>query len=330
VRSGTGTGSSPHEFGVGEHEKAKHLLGLRRKLARAADTSAAGSATAGAASAGEVQEQDRLKAGLQTKPIVYRRDVPRLEPRRVPEGGGICIPLERCIEGREAASAGGRAFYLVERSLSEDEPQLHGRLARAVEALAARPADAALAPPPASVEQLLFLDLETTGLGTSPVFLIGTLACRGRELVVRQFLARTYAEEPAILSSVAEELARRPLCVSFNGKSFDVPYLRVRAAATGVPVPEPRHHLDLLHAARRAFGRSVPDCRLQTLERTVCGRRRRSDDIASHDIPRAYHDFVRTGDARELAQIMQHNLHDLVTMAHLMALMIGEDVKRET
>ena len=35
---------------------------------------------------------------------------------------------------------------------------------------------------------------------------------------------------------------------------------------------------------------------MQTLEQAICGRRRRGD-IPGRDIPLAYHDFVRSGDA---------------------------------
>ncbi len=261
--------------------------------------------------------------------IVYRRDVPLLERPRVPEGGGICIPLERCVEGREAATTAGSAFYLIERRVAEVEPDsgdLHAALAHALRSFAERPPRAGIEPMVLKPQELLFLDLETTGLGSSPVFLIGTLTCREGDMVARQFLARTYAEEAAILRHYVEQSPERPVVVSFNGKSFDVPYLRVRSMATGVRFAEPRHHFDLLHEARRVYRHRLPDCKLQTLERYVCGRHR-GDDIPSADIPRAYHDFVRTGDARELAQIVNHNFHDLVTMVHLMAKMLTEGAR---
>ena len=60
----------------------------------------------------------------------------------------------------------------------------------------------------------------------------------------------------------------------------------------------------------------LPNCKLQTLERFVC-RRLRRDDIAGSQIPREYHQFVRTGDARQLCSILQHNALDLLTLAEL-------------
>jgi len=305
-------------------DKAQRLRGLRRKIARRnrrplpqGDPAAPPPASAPKAPA------DGPEA------IVYRRDVSLVEARRVPEGGGICIPLERCVEGAEATCAAGGRFYHIERSVSPAEPEsgdLLGDLARALGLLATLQHKAGQEPPVATPDDLLFLDLETTGLGSSPVFLIGTLECRGSAIVAHQFLARNYAEEAPILRRFIEQAADRPVFVSFNGKSFDVPYLRMRSMATGVRFIEPGHHLDLLHHARRVYRDRLPDCKLQTLERYVC-HRHRGHDIPSADIPRAYHDFVRTGDAREMAQIIDHNFHDLVTMVHLLGRMFlhGQD-----
>ena len=164
---------------------------------------------------------------------------------------------------------------------------------------------------------MLFLDLETTGLTNSPLFLIGIMVWSGQGLEVRQYLARDYAEEAPAVALFAEACAGKRLLVTFNGKSFDLPYVRARALVSGVPFEASPVHFDLLHECRRIWKRALPDCRLQTLEQHVCGRARPAD-IPGHAIPDAYHDFVRTGNARQLVTILRHNLLDLVTRAELM------------
>jgi uncharacterized protein YprB with RNaseH-like and TPR domain len=94
-------------------------------------------------------------------------------------------------------------------------------------------------------------------------------------------------------------------------------FLAERAAYHGIEMaPRPPMHLDLLHEARRRWRKSLPNCRLQTLERNLCHRLRQGD-IPGWAIPDAYHRFVSDGDARRLADILHHNLLDLLTMAQL-------------
>lgn len=168
----------------------------------------------------------------------------------------------------------------------------------------------------------LFLDLETTGLAGVPVFLAGLLA--GREdgtFEFRLYFARDYREETALLLGVAEELARHPVAVTYNGKSYDLPTLRERAARLRVPFPRETPVFDLLHPARRRWAGRFSDCRLSTLERQLCGRSR-PGDISGADIPSTYHRFVQDSDPRPLLRVFRHNLMDLYTLAEVTALIL--------
>lgn len=176
----------------------------------------------------------------------------------------------------------------------------------------------------ARCEDLLFMDTETCGLAGAMIFLIGMMRYEGRQLVFEQCFARDYSQEPAVLQAFMDRCDAASLLVTFNGKSFDMNLIRERAAFHAVEVPpRPLPHLDLLHESRRRWKADVPNCRLQTLERLLCGRRR-VGDIPGGEIPEAYHRFVATGDARQVADIMHHNLLDLLTMAQLVtALLTG-------
>ena len=48
------------------------------------------------------------------------------------------------------------------------------------------------------------------------------------DFVVRQFFMRHPGEEAAVLAAVADLLRDKRLIVTFNGRGFDVPLLRVR------------------------------------------------------------------------------------------------------
>jgi uncharacterized protein YprB with RNaseH-like and TPR domain len=165
-------------------------------------------------------------------------------------------------------------------------------------------------------QDLLLVDLETCGLSGSSLFLIGMLRCCEERLVVELLLARNYAEERAVLASFWQAVSPTSVLVTFNGKAFDWPMLADRSARhllfRGSRRPEPPH-VDLLHHARQRWRRQLPDCKLQTLERHICGRGR-SGDIPGSQIPAAYQQFVRTGKHHEMNAILMHNAIDLVTL----------------
>jgi hypothetical protein len=205
--------------------------------------------------------------------------------------------------------------------------------------------------------EVVFLDLETCGLSGSAMFLAGVLRPVEGRLSVELLLARDYAEESAVLTSLWQRLAGAAAIVTFNGKSFDWPMVvdrsrRYRMSVARQPSPSGRgqgegeadarrlphpgplpegeealRHVDLLHIARRRWRKELPDCKLQTLERHICGRLR-TDDMPSSQIPAAYQQYVRTGFEREMDGILLHNAIDLVTMLDLAMRLAGPDQPR--
>jgi len=256
--------------------------------------------------------------------ILYSREVPRVKARsfrRRVTGEGIS--LAGSVQGAEvSAPNGGKAFRIEQRLADREEnwTALRERFTRCADDARSgmrRRVAALCSPGNFRADETIFLDLETTGLAGTPVFLIGTMECAADDFVLRQYFARDYSEESAILSLALERIGGKRLLVSFNGKSFDVPYVRLRAAVHGIPFARMPAHFDLLHEARRVWRRELPNCRLQTLESAVC-RRSRYGDIPGHEIPEAYHAFVRTGDASEMIEVLHHNALDLITLADLM------------
>jgi uncharacterized protein YprB with RNaseH-like and TPR domain len=185
----------------------------------------------------------------------------------------------------------------------------------------------------ADPRRILYMDIETCGLAGEPLFLIGLMRMDGRGLRVDQYLARDYSEEAAVLRAFWDDLAEAQCLVTFNGRSFDMPTILKRTAVARMSrVPPMPDHVDLLYESRRRWKRTLPNCRLQTLEQMVCGRSR-TGDIPSSAIPAAYHEFVlawqgddpvrRGRSLRRLQTILHHNALDIVTMAELLVHLLG-------
>jgi uncharacterized protein YprB with RNaseH-like and TPR domain len=155
--------------------------------------------------------------------------------------------------------------------------------------------------------RLLYLDIETCGLTAAPIFLVGVGYVVDRNVVFRQYFARDYAEERALLAEIASLARGFDALVTFNGKTFDAPFLHDRAIHHRVPFALPQPHLDLLWMARRRWREHLPNCRLQTLEWRIL-RRRRGGDVDGAEIPGLYHDYVRRGEPHRLVPVFHHNL----------------------
>jgi uncharacterized protein YprB with RNaseH-like and TPR domain len=182
-------------------------------------------------------------------------------------------------------------------------------------------------------EHWLFLDTETTGLaggtGTYP-FLVGIAWWDAGGLQVEQLFMRDLDEEHSLLLELSERMAKRPVLVTFNGKSFDWPLLDTRYRMTrAIPCFNPKVHLDLLHPARQLWRLRLGSVRLKDLERHVlCSEGQflewsRHDDIDSSLIPQMYFDYLHGGPAGPLAGIFRHNQMDLRGLAALAGTILG-------
>ena len=180
--------------------------------------------------------------------------------------------------------------------------------------------------------ELLFLDIETTGLGGAGAiaFLIAAARLEGEWFVLRQYLAESPAEEAAALDALLDDCALHddPVLATYNGRRFDAPMLDQRATMHRSRAGfEGLRHLDLLYPARRVYGRALPSCRLATIESEVLGITRPSADVDGAEVPTWYFRYLRTGDMRYVGPIASHNQIDVLSLAvltgHLGALLAG-------
>jgi uncharacterized protein YprB with RNaseH-like and TPR domain len=174
--------------------------------------------------------------------------------------------------------------------------------------------------PAAAGGRVLFIDLETTGLSGGAgtyAFLVGCAWFEGAALRVRQFLLTGFAAEQGLLEAMRDTVGGAAAVATYNGKTFDLPVLdtrcllhRMSTLFDGLP------HVDVLHPARQLW--KSEEARLAAVEASVLGHVR-DGDVPGFEIPSRYFQYVRSGDPRPLAAVLEHNRLDLLSLAMLTA-----------
>lgn len=164
----------------------------------------------------------------------------------------------------------------------------------------------------------LFFDIETLGLKNEPLILIGMARIADGHIKVTQHLATGLDDEKPVIGNFLEDLSKETVFVSFNGRSFDLPFIRTRAHHHGIGKNLRHHHLDLLYFSRRTWGGTLPNCRLQTLEKHLFDLHRH-EDVPSSQVPAFYRTYMKTGNLGPLVPIVEHNRIDVITLARILS-----------
>jgi hypothetical protein len=186
-------------------------------------------------------------------------------------------------------------------------------------------------PPPEA--PLVCLDTETTGLATASgtlAFLVGLGWWEGARFRQVQLLLPDHAFEPALLEELGRHIPTDSWLVTYNGLTFDWPLLVARYRMARREAPAHAGHLDLLPFVRRVFRHRLSDARLRTVEGELLGRRRPTD-IDGWEIPGRYFEFLRTGTARPLLDVIRHNDDDVRSLGLIVAVLeqrLGDSAAR--
>ena len=139
--------------------------------------------------------------------VHYGRALPRTQtPRCRTPGQQLHVILEEALSGEEASHADRGPFYLLTTEVATVEAgdslnqRFPGLLENLESGLCERLART-IEPSGVSVRDLVFMDIETTGLSSSPLFLIGIMVWEEGGFRVHQYFARNYAEEAAVIAT---------------------------------------------------------------------------------------------------------------------------------
>ena len=173
-------------------------------------------------------------------------------------------------------------------------------------------------------ENFKFMDIETLGLSNVPIILIGVAEIKKDKIVSSQYFLRQIYEEPAVIEAYMSHLHEDSVHVTFNGKSFDVPYIRNRCLSNRIDVNLRLPHLDLMYFAKNLWGNQLPNSQLQTIERELFGIEREGD-VPGQFIPGYYNTYLSCENIGPIVPIIEHNRQDIVSLASFLEKMY-EDV----
>ena len=173
------------------------------------------------------------------------------------------------------------------------------------------------------VENLKFMDIETLGLSNVPVILIGVAEIKNDKIISTQYFLRDIYEEAAVLDGYLSHLDEDSIHVTFNGKSFDVPFIRNRCAYNRIKIGFRLPHIDLMHFAKNLWKDDLPNCQLQTIEKEKFGIER-VDDVPGQYIPGYYDTYLSKGNIGPIVPIIEHNRQDIVSLASFLEKMYGD------
>lgn len=188
---------------------------------------------------------------------------------------------------------------------------------------------------PDDSNRFLYIDIETTGLsaGSSMIYMIGCgyLTGRGpdRGLTLIQWFNDDAVSEEMILKVFRDLLAEKErILVTFNGDSFDLPYLRQRFQLLDLPLEETVRSypsIDLyriLKPFRNLFG--LPRGRQKDWE--IFMGISREDTMSGRDLIKIYKNWLAGRDPAAQDMLFLHNYEDICHLYRLSPLMALADV----
>lgn len=157
-------------------------------------------------------------------------------------------------------------------------------------------------------EETVFLDIETTGLGGEAYTTVcGTLDRDGFHAFVRG----------ETLDDLPEYLEQFKLVVTFNGRAFDVPFLRHEFAES---LLQDAAHMDLMHVLRRLGLKGG----LKKIEKALgVGRPSALDTLDGRDAISLWN-MSQEGEPEALETLIRYNAEDVLVLPRLAALAVSD------
>ncbi|MCC8028608.1 MAG: ribonuclease H-like domain-containing protein [Lachnospiraceae bacterium] len=194
-------------------------------------------------------------------------------------------------------------------------------------------------------EDMLLFDIETTGLSADrdSIYCIGCGYRMREEIVTELFFAEDRAQEQEVLAAFSGLLRNRPIILTFNGETFDIPFIRKRAAlydgsafcvlselrenTAASPLTDlndiPLSAYISVDLYRKAAGMKallrLPSYRQKSIEQFLgCSR---EDCFDGRQLIGIYHHYVSAPNPADLSLLLLHNEEDVRGIFDLIGLL---------
>lgn len=180
----------------------------------------------------------------------------------------------------------------------------------------------------APLEQILFLDIETTGFTAkaSQLYLIGCAFCRLGKWHTIQWMAENYSEEASVLTEFFHFAEKYEFLIHFNGNNFDLPFLQQKCEQLQLPYNFNQFTgIDLYRRiSPYKFFLKLPNCKQKTLELFL--GLSRQDVFSGGELIGFYHDYVKSPSEFAEKSLFLHNADDLRGMLSILPVLAYYDL----
>lgn len=180
----------------------------------------------------------------------------------------------------------------------------------------------------APLEQILFLDIETTGFLTakSTLYLIGCAYYSEGNWNIRQWFAQTPDEEAELLKAFLAFADSFSYLVHYNGNTFDLPFIKNKAAKYGISCNfDQTAGLDIYRRVTpyKNFLK-LSDCKLKTVEQFLGIHR--EDGYTGGELIQVYQDYTASHDFNLYHTLLLHNSDDMKGMLEILPILSYHDL----
>ena len=174
------------------------------------------------------------------------------------------------------------------------------------------------------------LDIETSGLSSanSKCILVGLLTRTDSGVRVTQFLAENHYEENRVLEATMDFLDREGIdyLITYNGKSFDVPFINARLESTFMGGHISLYDFDLYRFLKLGtdLKKRIGSLRQMSVEDYYGIFQDRMDTITGRESVSMFDEYSLTGNATLEKVILTHNREDVLQLHRLMYLALDD------